>query len=75
MKEFNLLINGRSTPGALSMDVINPATGEVLTTCPRADAKQLDSAVQAAKAAFPPGQGSWPSRTTSSPASMSSPGS
>ena len=53
MKEFNLLINGRSTPGALSMDVINPATGEVLTTCPRADAKQLDTAVQAAKAAFP----------------------
>ena len=53
MKEFNLLINGRSTPGALSMDVINPATGEVLTTCPRADAKQLDNAVQAAKAAFP----------------------
>jgi len=53
MKEFNLLINGRLTPGALGMDVINPATGEVLTTCPRADAKQLDTAVQAAKAAFP----------------------
>jgi acyl-CoA reductase-like NAD-dependent aldehyde dehydrogenase len=53
MKEFNLMINGRLTPGALSMDVINPATGEVLTTCPRADAKQLDIAVQAAKAAFP----------------------
>jgi acyl-CoA reductase-like NAD-dependent aldehyde dehydrogenase len=52
MREFNLLINGRLTPGALSMDVINPATGEVLTTCPRADAKQLDTAVQAAKAAF-----------------------
>src|SRR5271156_6889794 len=53
MREFNLLINGRLTPGALSMNVINPATGEVLTSCPRADARQLDAAVQAAKAAFP----------------------
>jgi acyl-CoA reductase-like NAD-dependent aldehyde dehydrogenase len=53
MKEFNLLINGRFTPGALTMDVINPATGKVLAISPRADAKQLDTAVQAAKAAFP----------------------
>jgi len=53
MKPFQMIINGRPVPGALSMDVINPATGEVLTTCPRADAQQLESAVQAAKAAFP----------------------
>lgn len=53
MKPFHLIINGRSVPGALTMDVINPATGDVLTSCPRADAKQLDTAVQAAKAAFP----------------------
>jgi acyl-CoA reductase-like NAD-dependent aldehyde dehydrogenase len=53
MKEFNLLINGRLIPGALTMDVINPATGQVLATCPRADAKQVDTAVQAAKSAFP----------------------
>ena len=53
MKPFHLIINGRSVPGALTMDVINPATGDVLTQCPRADAKQLDMAVQAAKAAFP----------------------
>jgi acyl-CoA reductase-like NAD-dependent aldehyde dehydrogenase len=53
MKPFHLIINGRSVPGALTMDVINPATGDVLTQCPRADAKQLDTAVQAAKAAFP----------------------
>jgi acyl-CoA reductase-like NAD-dependent aldehyde dehydrogenase len=53
MKEFNLLINGRFTPGALTMDVINPATGAVFARSPRADAKQLDAAVQAAKAAFP----------------------
>lgn len=34
------------------MDVINPATGELLTRCPRADAKQLEEAVAAAAAAF-----------------------
>ena len=53
MKEFHLLINGRLTPGALTMNVINPATGEAFAASPRADAKQLDAAVQAAKAAFP----------------------
>jgi acyl-CoA reductase-like NAD-dependent aldehyde dehydrogenase len=53
MNEFNLLINGRLTPGALAMDVINPATGEAFATSPRADARQLDAAVQAARAAFP----------------------
>jgi acyl-CoA reductase-like NAD-dependent aldehyde dehydrogenase len=51
--EFNLLINGRLTPGALGMDVINPATGEAFATSPRADARQVDAAVQAARAAFP----------------------
>jgi acyl-CoA reductase-like NAD-dependent aldehyde dehydrogenase len=53
MKEFNLLINGRLIPGALTMNVVNPATGEAFATSPRADAKQLDAAVQAAKSAFP----------------------
>jgi acyl-CoA reductase-like NAD-dependent aldehyde dehydrogenase len=53
MKPFQLIINGRQVPGALTMDVINPATGEVLTTCPRADSEQVDLAVQSAKAAFP----------------------
>ena len=53
MKEFNLLINGRLIPGALTMNVINPATGEAFASSPRADAEQLDAAVQAAKAAFP----------------------
>jgi acyl-CoA reductase-like NAD-dependent aldehyde dehydrogenase len=52
MKEFQLLIDGRLTPGASSMDVINPATGELLTLCPRADAAQLEQAVAAAAAAF-----------------------
>jgi acyl-CoA reductase-like NAD-dependent aldehyde dehydrogenase len=53
MSEFHLLINGRLAPGDLEMPVINPATEEVLATCPRASKRQLDEAVAAAKAAFP----------------------
>lgn len=50
--EFRLTINGRPTPGASTLDdVINPATGQLLTTCARADKEQLDEAVAAAKAA------------------------
>jgi acyl-CoA reductase-like NAD-dependent aldehyde dehydrogenase len=50
--EFRMMINGRPTRGAASLDVINPATGQLLTTCARADKAQLDEAVAAAKAAF-----------------------
>ena len=35
------------------MAVVNPATGEHLTSCPRADRSQLEEAVQSAKRAFP----------------------
>jgi acyl-CoA reductase-like NAD-dependent aldehyde dehydrogenase len=50
---YHLLINGRLVDGAAAMDVINPATEEVLSPCPRASKAQLDEAVAAAKAAFP----------------------
>ncbi|WP_340314939.1 aldehyde dehydrogenase family protein [Rhizorhabdus argentea] len=53
MPEYKLLINGRLVDGAGVMDVINPATEEVLASCPRASEAQLDQAVAAAKAAFP----------------------
>ncbi len=53
MQSFKMLVGGTLVDGANSMDVINPATEEVLATCPRADTKQLDQAVAAAKAAFP----------------------
>ncbi len=53
MQEFKLLINGRLTPGASTMDVLNPSTEEVVAVCPRADKAQLNEAVAAAKAAFP----------------------
>jgi acyl-CoA reductase-like NAD-dependent aldehyde dehydrogenase len=51
--DFRLLIDGRLVEGAGTLDVINPATGRVLTTSPRADQAQLEQAVAAAKAAFP----------------------
>jgi len=53
MSDFNLLIDGRMVPGDLTMPVLNPATEEVLAQCPRATKAQLDTAVAAAKAAYP----------------------
>jgi acyl-CoA reductase-like NAD-dependent aldehyde dehydrogenase len=50
---FQLVIDGKLTPGASTLDVINPATGKLLRTCARADEAQLDAAVAAAKKAFP----------------------
>ncbi len=53
MSEFSLLIDGQMVPGALSMPVLNPATEEVVSECPRASKDQLNLAVAAAKRAFP----------------------
>src|SRR5262244_273958 len=53
VREFRMLIGGKLVEGAGALDVINPATGRVLATAPRADRGQLDQAVAAAKAAFP----------------------
>ncbi len=50
---YRLLIGGRLVEGATAFDVANPATGQVLAACPRADSEQLEAAVAAAKAAFP----------------------
>jgi hypothetical protein len=50
VSEFRLLIGGKLVEGAGTLDVINPATGRVPTTAPRADRSQLDQAVAAAKA-------------------------
>ncbi len=51
--DFRLLIGGRLVPGASTIDVINPATEQVVAACPRADVAQANEAVAAAKAAFP----------------------
>src|SRR5262249_8823650 len=53
MNEFKLLIDGKLVAGAATLDVINPATEEILVAAPRADIAQLNGAVAAAKAAFP----------------------
>ncbi|MGH6971552.1 MAG: aldehyde dehydrogenase family protein, partial [Caulobacteraceae bacterium] len=53
MSDYKLLINGALVDCAAEMDVINPATEEVLAKCPRASKAQLDEAVAAANAAFP----------------------
>jgi acyl-CoA reductase-like NAD-dependent aldehyde dehydrogenase len=53
MSAYKLLINGAMVDGDATMDVVNPATEEVLAACPRASKAQLDQAVAAAKAAFP----------------------
>lgn len=50
--DFRMLINGEFVAGASTLEVINPATGKLLTRCARADKAQLDAAVLAAKNAF-----------------------
>lgn len=53
MTDYKLLIDGKLVNGAMEMEVVNPATEEVLAIAPRGSAEQLDAAVRAAKAAFP----------------------
>ena len=53
MSKYQLLINGKMVEGDLTMDVLNPATEEKVADCPRASVEQLNSAVEAAKDAFP----------------------
>jgi acyl-CoA reductase-like NAD-dependent aldehyde dehydrogenase len=50
---FLMTINGKPTVGAATLEVVNPATGKVFAICARADKAQLDTAIAAAKAAFP----------------------
>ncbi|WP_157218540.1 aldehyde dehydrogenase family protein [Flavisphingomonas formosensis] len=53
MSDYKLLIDGALVDGASTMEVINPATEEVLAICPRGSEAQLDAAIAAAKAAYP----------------------
>lgn len=48
-----LVINGKHMAGGSTLDVINPATGEVFAQCARAGAEHIDLAVEAAYKAFP----------------------
>ncbi|MGT2458961.1 aldehyde dehydrogenase family protein [Cupriavidus basilensis] len=51
--DLSLLIDGRLVAGDLALDVINPATEQVIATAPAASRAQLDQAVAAAGRAFP----------------------
>jgi len=51
--DYGLLIDGAPVAGDATLDVINPATGQVLATAPRASAEQAERAVAAARRAFP----------------------
>ncbi len=51
--DFTLLIAGQARDAATHLDVINPATGAVFARCPAAGRKELDEAVDAARAALP----------------------
>ncbi|WP_179562950.1 aldehyde dehydrogenase family protein [Sphingomonas sp. R3G8C] len=53
MPEMKMLIGGALVAGDMTMDVINPATGEAFLTVPRASVAQADAAIAAAKAAQP----------------------
>jgi acyl-CoA reductase-like NAD-dependent aldehyde dehydrogenase len=51
--DFSLLIDGAAANSSSSLDVINPATGQVFARCPAAGRDELDRAVAAARRAFP----------------------
>src|SRR3984893_492311 len=53
MNDYKLLIDGKLVSGARALNVVTPATEEVVAVAPRADRAQLEQAVAAAKAAFP----------------------
>jgi len=53
MLDFSMTIGGRKVAGQESFAVMNPATGAVVGHAPNASEADLDSAVQAAKAAWP----------------------
>lgn len=50
---YSLLIDGALQPGAETLDVVNPATGETLGAAPKASPEQLDTAIAAATRALP----------------------
>jgi acyl-CoA reductase-like NAD-dependent aldehyde dehydrogenase len=51
--EYTHSINGKSVTSDATLEVVNPATGAVFARCPSANKQQLDSAVDAARSAFP----------------------
>ena len=50
---FTMTIGGKAVSSSETIDVINPATEEIVAKAPDCSEKQLDDAVAAARAAFP----------------------
>src|SRR6476620_4748512 len=63
MKTYQLYVNGEyvASTSHKTIDVIDPATTEVIATTPDANAQDVDAAVQAARAAFD--EGPWKEAT------------
>ena len=53
MGDYHMWIGGKPVDGTQTLDVINPATGEVFATVPRATTAEADAAIAAGKAAQP----------------------
>ena len=53
MSAYHMIIDGQKVAAAETFPVLNPATEEVIAECPRASEADLDSAVAAARRAFP----------------------
>lgn len=49
---YTMTINATSVPASRTIDVVDPATGEVFATAPNCTADELDAAVAAAQTAF-----------------------
>ena len=53
MGDYHMWIGGKPADGSHRLDVINPATGDVFATVPRATTAEADAAIAAGKAAQP----------------------
>jgi acyl-CoA reductase-like NAD-dependent aldehyde dehydrogenase len=53
MQPYMLTIDGRSVSSTKTFDVLNPADGTVVAACPAATTSDVDTAVAAARKAFP----------------------
>jgi len=51
-KNYKMTIDGKMVAGASTIDVVNPATGEVFAQAPDCSPEQLDQAVESSRRAF-----------------------
>jgi len=65
-RSFHMLIGGDLVAGSAQFDVVNPATGKSFARCPKADDHQLNTAIKAAKDAFP----AWSARAVEERAAL-----